>query len=155
MFVYLTRSLLSGLMWFVYDGQFNIRHTCEHGDHLQRYGWIRHDGTSFGQQEIIDNGERISVMLFSWILPFLSILSILSTSQYHYYHQNIEKDAFFKQFCHNHFLQDTAISMSTALILFLLKAFLWRRTSSLHQTAMLGTLGRPGSGWTLSLPPPS
>ena len=53
------RSLLSGLMWFVYDGQFNIRHTCEHGDHLQRYGWIRHDGTSFGQQEIIDNGEQI------------------------------------------------------------------------------------------------
>ena len=67
MFVSLTRSLLSGLMWFVYDGQFNIRHTCEHGDHLQRYGWIRHDGTSFGQQEIIDNGERIDihVILFS------------------------------------------------------------------------------------------
>lgn len=62
--VCLTRSLLSGLMWFVYDGQFNIRHTCEHGDHLQRYGWIRHDGTSFGQQEIIDNGERIDAILF-------------------------------------------------------------------------------------------
>ena len=56
-FCIIFRSLLSGLMWFVYDGQFNIRHTCEHGDHLQRYGWIRHDGTSFGQQEIIDNGE--------------------------------------------------------------------------------------------------
>ena len=52
-----SRSLLSGLMWFVYDGQFNIRHTCEHGDHLQRFGWVRHDGTSFGQQEIIDNGQ--------------------------------------------------------------------------------------------------
>ena len=51
-----SRSLLSGMMWFVYDGQFNIRHTCEHGDKLQRYGWVRHDGTSFGQQEIIDNG---------------------------------------------------------------------------------------------------
>ena len=58
------RSLLSGLMWFVYDGQFNIRHTCEHGDHLQRYDWIRHDGTSFGQQEIIDNGERMEQVLF-------------------------------------------------------------------------------------------
>ena len=54
----LTRSLIAGAMWFTYDGQFNVRHTCEHGDHLHRYGWIRHDGTSFGQQEIVDNSER-------------------------------------------------------------------------------------------------
>ncbi len=40
-----------------YDGQSStLRHTCEHGDGLQRYGWIRHDGTSFGQQEILDKG---------------------------------------------------------------------------------------------------
>ena len=50
------RSLLAGLMWFAYDGGLDVRHTCEHGDRLQRYGWIRHDGTGFGQQEIVDNG---------------------------------------------------------------------------------------------------
>ena len=50
------RSLMAGVLWMVYDGQFNLRHTCEHSDGLQRYGWIRHDGTSFGQQEILDNG---------------------------------------------------------------------------------------------------
>lgn len=56
--LYYPRSLVAGILWMVYDGQFNLRHTCEHGDHLQRYGWIRHDGTTFGQQEIFDNGER-------------------------------------------------------------------------------------------------
>ena len=55
------RSLVSGVMWFVYDGQHSIRHTCEHGDRLQRYGWLRHDGTGFGQQEIVDNGEGEAV----------------------------------------------------------------------------------------------
>ena len=42
-------------MWFAYDGEFSLRHSCEHGDRLQWYGWIRHDGTSFGQQEITDS----------------------------------------------------------------------------------------------------
>ena len=41
-------------MWFTYGGQLGIRHTCEHD--LSKYGWTRHDGTSFGQQEILDNG---------------------------------------------------------------------------------------------------
>ena len=55
-------SLLFGMMWFSYDangGKSDIRHTCENTDNLQRYSWIRHDGTSFGQQEIVDNCESI------------------------------------------------------------------------------------------------
>lgn len=51
-------------MWFKYSDQhFNIRHTCEHGDHLSKYGWTRHDGTSFGQQEILDNGLCVCIVL--------------------------------------------------------------------------------------------
>ena len=30
---------------------------CEHGDGLDRYGWMKHDGVSFGEQEIIDGSE--------------------------------------------------------------------------------------------------
>lgn len=33
----------------------NLRHTCEQGDRLQGYGWLMHDGLSFGVQEIHDS----------------------------------------------------------------------------------------------------
>ena len=50
------RSVVAGAMWFTNEGQqLDIRHTCEHGDHLQKYGWTHHDGTTFGQQEILDD----------------------------------------------------------------------------------------------------
>ena len=48
------------MMWMTYSyvgQQPSLRHTCEHGDQLKRYGWIRHDGASFGQQEIVDDGK--------------------------------------------------------------------------------------------------
>ena len=32
-----------------------IRHMCEHGDNLRQYGWTKHDGRHFGQQDIIDS----------------------------------------------------------------------------------------------------
>ncbi len=31
-----------------------MRHTCEEGDKLRKYGWIRHDGHHFGEQDILD-----------------------------------------------------------------------------------------------------
>ncbi|XP_063074376.1 mannosyl-oligosaccharide glucosidase [Engraulis encrasicolus] len=54
-----TRSPLSpvtGLMWLrqFSDVDVNLRHTCEQGDRLQGYGWLMHDGKSFGVQEIRD-----------------------------------------------------------------------------------------------------
>ena len=50
------RSVVAGAMWFTNEGQqLDIRHTCEHGDHLQKYGWTHHDGMTFGRQEILDD----------------------------------------------------------------------------------------------------
>nr|CAH7721176.1 unnamed protein product [Callosobruchus chinensis] len=51
-------SLVTGLMWYfpnrLKPGGHGIRHWCEQGDNLAKYGWIRHDGKNFGEQEIID-----------------------------------------------------------------------------------------------------
>ncbi|KAJ9596409.1 hypothetical protein L9F63_012572 [Diploptera punctata] len=51
-------SLVTGLMWYFPqqlrpDGG-GIRHWCEEGDNLNRYGWTEHDGRTFGIQEIQD-----------------------------------------------------------------------------------------------------
>lgn len=48
---------MTGLMWFPQyapNGQLAIRHTCEQSDGLRKYGWLKHDGTNFGSQEIVD-----------------------------------------------------------------------------------------------------
>lgn len=53
----LPRSLIAGLVWVKHSSgrvPVQIRHMCEHGDGLDRYGWMKHDGVSFGEQEIID-----------------------------------------------------------------------------------------------------
>ncbi|XP_017783438.1 PREDICTED: mannosyl-oligosaccharide glucosidase [Nicrophorus vespilloides] len=51
-------SLVTGLMWYfpkrLRPGGDGIRHWCEQGDNLDKYGWIQHDATSFGVQEIHD-----------------------------------------------------------------------------------------------------
>uniref|UniRef100_A0A672GMB1 Mannosyl-oligosaccharide glucosidase n=1 Tax=Salarias fasciatus TaxID=181472 RepID=A0A672GMB1_SALFA len=51
------RSIVTGMMWMrqFSDLDMNLRHTCEQGDHLQSYGWLMHDGITFGVQEIRDN----------------------------------------------------------------------------------------------------
>ena len=49
---------MTGLMWFAqypHDGKLAIRHTCEQGDGLHKYGWLKHDGVNCGTQEIIDH----------------------------------------------------------------------------------------------------
>lgn len=50
------QSLVTGLMWY-FPKRFNgvgIRHWCESGDNLEKYGWLQHDGVNFGLQEIQD-----------------------------------------------------------------------------------------------------
>lgn len=51
------RSIVTGMMWMrqFSDYDMNLRHTCEQDDHLQSYGWLMHDGMTFGVQEIRDN----------------------------------------------------------------------------------------------------
>ncbi|KAM8878839.1 mannosyl-oligosaccharide glucosidase [Spinachia spinachia] len=52
-----SRSIVTGMMWMrqFADMDVNLRHTCEQGDRLQGYGWLMHDGVTFGVQEIRDN----------------------------------------------------------------------------------------------------
>ena len=59
-------------MWFSYTGQLNVRHTCEHGDGLARYGWIRHDGSSYGQQQLVDGCKSCSRYRDDFLLHALS-----------------------------------------------------------------------------------
>lgn len=46
----------SGMMWMrqFSDRDVSLRHTCEQGDRLQGYGWLMHDGFTFGVQEVRD-----------------------------------------------------------------------------------------------------
>ncbi|KAL5275817.1 MOGS family protein [Megaselia abdita] len=51
-------SLVMGMMWYspqnLGSGGSGIRHWCEIGDNLDKYGWTHHDGKTFGLQTIHD-----------------------------------------------------------------------------------------------------
>ncbi|XP_048366190.1 mannosyl-oligosaccharide glucosidase isoform X1 [Sphaerodactylus townsendi] len=57
------RAPVTGLMWLLpSEGEAPpppLRHTCEQSDRLAGYGWLRHDGLTFGLQEIRDRGLRL------------------------------------------------------------------------------------------------
>jgi mannosyl-oligosaccharide glucosidase len=42
------------------SGDLPLRHWCEQGDNLERYGWLEHDGTNFGVQELIDGEVKLT-----------------------------------------------------------------------------------------------
>jgi len=51
-------SPMFGMMFFSQfpkGGQLHLRYSCEQSDHLAKYGWLRHDGSTFGSQEIVDD----------------------------------------------------------------------------------------------------
>ncbi|XP_078447230.1 glucosidase 1 [Wolffia australiana] len=55
------KSLLAGLMWIgMQNGQFGVRHFCQDGDEIKRYGWLEHNGRDYGRQEIIDRGLKLT-----------------------------------------------------------------------------------------------
>ncbi|XP_037118450.1 mannosyl-oligosaccharide glucosidase [Syngnathus acus] len=51
------RSIVTGMMWMIQPSTMDVklRHTCEQDDRLKSYGWLMHDGLTFGVQEIQDN----------------------------------------------------------------------------------------------------
>ncbi|NXL68983.1 MOGS glucosidase, partial [Chordeiles acutipennis] len=46
------RSLVTGFMWLQQAEGARLRHGCEQDEPPARYGWVMHDGESFGVQEI-------------------------------------------------------------------------------------------------------
>ncbi|XP_074643874.1 mannosyl-oligosaccharide glucosidase-like [Tubulanus polymorphus] len=52
-------SPVAGLMWIAQHGQPKLRHWCDHGDGLRKYGWVEHDGINFGVQDIVDDGFEL------------------------------------------------------------------------------------------------
>ncbi|KAF9932232.1 Processing alpha glucosidase I [Linnemannia zychae] len=57
-------SLMTGLMWFGtqdFSGLKNIRHGCEEGDKLEKYGWLKHDGRTFGTQQLKDTRNNVEL----------------------------------------------------------------------------------------------
>ena len=57
-------SLFSGLMWHGLNDHTewqHIRHQCEEGHNLKKYGWKKHDGRSFGVHEAIDQVNGVSI----------------------------------------------------------------------------------------------
>eukprot|EP00842_Homolaphlyctis_polyrhiza_P003267 jgi/Hompol1/3941/HPOL_006845-RA len=59
-------SLLTGLMWFgaakAADQPWNhIRHACHHDDNLSGYAWNKHDGRSYGSQQIHDHLNNLTL----------------------------------------------------------------------------------------------
>ena len=36
-----------------------LRHWCDQGDNLKRFGWTRHDGETFGDQDIVDGDVAV------------------------------------------------------------------------------------------------
>ncbi|CAG5036791.1 unnamed protein product [Parnassius apollo] len=54
------RSPVFGLMWYELGTTHKgIRHWCEQNDNLPTYGWLRHDGVTFGEQHISDPPHQI------------------------------------------------------------------------------------------------
>jgi len=61
------KSPLFGVMWVDPTNQNaldNVRHEAHQGDGLDKYGWVAHDGESFGRQEILDGRFNITT---SWV----------------------------------------------------------------------------------------
>lgn len=57
-------AVTGGLMWHGGDGRAGmeaLRHECSEGDGLGPYGWVEHDGVSYGKQEVVD--DRAGVRL--------------------------------------------------------------------------------------------
>ena len=52
----------AGLLWTsALQDVSQMRHECRQADLLQRYGWVEHDGTTYGKQIINDQGNQLEL----------------------------------------------------------------------------------------------
>lgn len=68
-------------MWHEGDGHAGVkalRHECSEGDKLGPYGWVEHDGISYGKQEIID--QRAGVRLVTSMVKPVQLLDPTTSS---------------------------------------------------------------------------
>jgi mannosyl-oligosaccharide glucosidase len=60
-----------GLMWFdasagaAFEPDSAVRHEAQQSDRLISYGWLVHDGRSYGRQEIMDGPFNITLQMVS------------------------------------------------------------------------------------------
>lgn len=54
-------KILTGLMWGSGMAIDQMRHTCDHGDRLHRFGWTSHDGRTFGEHIAEDRLHGLKV----------------------------------------------------------------------------------------------
>lgn len=63
-------SIVMGLMWYfpqrTRPGSEDIRHWCEIGDKMSKYGWTYHDGRTFGIQEIVDSNFKLETSFIKY-----------------------------------------------------------------------------------------
>ncbi|KAF8069561.1 GCS1 [Scenedesmus sp. PABB004] len=68
------QPLVMGLMWFdpadpATVQSAAIRHEAQQGDGLASFGWVRHDGRSYGRQELVDGDFRLTVTMVKSTTP--------------------------------------------------------------------------------------
>lgn len=107
----------AGMMWMrqFSDVDVNLRHTCEQGDRLQGYGWLMHDGITFGVQEIRDND-------FTLTTEFVKRMGGDHGGDWTWRitaKQHVSADSFFSVVKMYHLLKTTEISLIACYVLFL------------------------------------
>jgi mannosyl-oligosaccharide glucosidase len=51
-----------GILWKATDApDDSLRYECNQEDQMDQFGWLRHDGRSFGQQEILDRANGVNI----------------------------------------------------------------------------------------------
>ena len=56
-----------GMIWWnQFSNKFQMRHACDQGDGLVKYGWIAHDGRNFGIHDIYESPENAFSIRTSW-----------------------------------------------------------------------------------------
>ena len=75
-----SEPLTTGLMWFTGGKVEHIRHTSRQEDRLKRWGWIEHDGNSYGKEKLIDDKHSVKLEI-SHIKNDVAIVNVTTKSK--------------------------------------------------------------------------